>query len=570
MTMVPGATPTITVEICTDTTSVVTGQCNRLRLCDSRAASVVGVAVAPSATLAVKRAVVPGERPTVTWQLQNSCVDLGLVTARVLFAGTELYKSQGLTIGLQASGGEQDRLVPPTTAVSPTAVAAGLWRVGAKTLDLVVDGSGPTVASFLATATLTVVREPVGPGWWTWTGPPVGSGFPWEIPYGLSGTFMNLGQSRLTLNAVTLREHDIATTGLAADVLRPAMQSLGRLVPGAILPIAWPLFTQTWSWFEVISMLPSGPLFKTFDYTAEFPLQDDFSNAYSIVSSAALRVVVTVSQEKFYFAFTSYMGQLMGAGLLIAAAVAAAGVITIIGAGFLAGTAGTAFTIAQGFRELAEDPPIADFDYDESVSLPERFVALSRLGPEFAGLRGVLELVSRVATYSQALSRIEGKLLGAQVDGRAEAVRSQREAYVATMALLERAAAGLPAAAAQATEEFARLLDPVLAQLQTALEQLRRGEVSDIIRQVWSLTDSPPRMWRCCRPSWRPTGSRRSPRCYSASPRRPSTRRARPRRTRQRRSPGAFSDQHDHEHLWTRAARDAAEGCRRNRQFTGR
>jgi hypothetical protein len=491
VTKVPSATPTITVEICADTTGAVTGQCNQLRLCDSRAASVVGVSVAPSATLAVKSAVVPGERPIVTWQLQNSCVDLGLVTARVLFAGTELYKSQGVHIGLQSSGGELEKIVPPTPAVPPNAVAAGLWVVGTKALDLVVDGSGPSPASASATATLTVVRESVGPSWWTWSGPPAGSSFLWKVPYGLSGTFMHLGQSRLTPTAVTLREHDIATTGPAADVLRPAIQSLGPLVPGAILPVSWPPFVQTWRWFDIISMLPSGPLSKTFDYTAEFPLQDDFGNSYPAVSSAALRVVVDVPKDKFYFAFASYEGQLTGTALLVMAGLAAAGIITILGAAALAAAAGTAFTIALALRKIAEDPPIADFDFDEPVPMPERSTALVRLGPEFAGLRGLLELVNLVGAYSQALSRIEGKLLGARVHGRAEAVRSQREAYVATMALLERAAAALPATAAQATEEFARLLAPALAQMQTSLEQLRQGEVSDVIRRVWSLTELP-------------------------------------------------------------------------------
>ncbi len=487
----PGTPGVISVHVCADATSVVTGQCSPTRLCDSRTAS-VGAAASPSATLSIKNTIVPGERPVVSWQLRNTCVEFGLITGRVLFAGTELHKSQGLTIGLRTSGGEPDRLVPVTPAVPPTAVAAGLWTVGTKPLDLVVEGSAPGVSPVPASAPLTVVLETVGPGWWSWSSPPVGSTFPWKGSYALAGTFMNLGQSRLTVNAIALREHDVAMPDATTDVLRPATQSLGPLVAGATLPVPWPPFTQTWNWFDFVSMLPVGPLSKTFDYTAEYTLQDDFGNAYALVSSGTIRVVVPVSQAKFYFAFTSYMGQLVGTALLVMAALAAAGVITIIGAAALAGAAGTAFTIALSFRALAGDPPFADFDYDELVPLPERSVNLARLGAELPGTRSLLELVNRVALYAQALSRIEGKVIGAQVDGRLDSARRQGEAYARTMEMLKGAADALPAAAAEATDELGRLLDSAGERLPREIDQLRSGRVSDDLRKVWSLTDQPP------------------------------------------------------------------------------
>ena len=100
-------------------------------------------------------------------------------------------------------------------------------------------------------------------------------------------------------------------------------------------------------------------------------------------------------------------------------------------------------------------------------------------------MAAVLNLLERARAAQEALGRIHAKLLGARVDGAAEALRLQADDYRAALAMLQAAAAELGNAAALAAEQLATDERMAAERLAADLDALRSGATLDAARQAW-------------------------------------------------------------------------------------
>ena len=492
----PGTPPNFVLRACADISGAVSGQCDLLHICSPDVPFFVGGGIgAPMVAVAVDNPVRPGERPSVTWSIQNDCSDLVDVTASIEFAGSELYKSQPIALGLQSIASEQNQTVPRALPVPAQALAAGLFAVGTKPIDLVLEATGPdrNRGPFRAQAPLTVIPE-VMTGWWTWSAPAPGAGFPWSSPYTVSGTWTNNGSAAVTPTSLSLREHDRRDGTAASDVSRNFSGSLLALVPGGTIGSSWPMIEPMFKWFESASMAPVGPFSVSYDYTIDFFAQDEFSNPYGPFSSSMLTVTVNVDPVKIAAASVCFEFQLAAIALAAAGIALLAGwIIGTIGAGVLFGLASVAFGIASAARIIAVDPPAPDFSYREEVPIaPEPLPdELRDLPEDLVPLRTIMELGSRLVAAVTALPAIEGKLIGARIDRDRDAVQLQRSAFEEAIAVIARTNSALPASGS----EFLRLLESLeidAEAINRALDEWRRSGMPAEVRERWPMESLPP------------------------------------------------------------------------------
>jgi hypothetical protein len=283
----------------------------------------------------------------------------------------------------------------------------------------------------------------------------------------------------------------VASVG--SPVARIASPPLGNIVPGAFGTAIWSLM-QAWPWLAPGIWTPIGAWSAGFTYSVTFAMQDAYGNAYPASTSATSFVAINVAASKIAFATVAKVFFGIGVGLLIAAAIALAGVITIVGAAVLAALAGVAFTVATGFGLAALDPPVPDFDYQRIVPT-RRPVFPPALGAHAAGapLLPLFALLSRIAEFNAAMTATEARLIAARIDRDSSATQWQADEYAALRDALEAAARQIPLAAVQA-------LDDVRAQ--ELLQPL--GDASVLQRQAseWAETGLPKEL----RGSWLDNG----------------------------------------------------------------
>jgi hypothetical protein len=491
----PGTPPNFVLRACADVTGAVPVQCDLLHVCSPDVPFFVGGGVgSPIVAVAVDGPVRPGQRPSITWSIQNDCSDLADVAASIEFAGIELYKSQSIVLGLQALAGEQSQTVPRVLPVPVQALANGLFAVGTKPIDLVLAATGPdgNRGPFRAQAPLTVIPE-VMTAWWTWSAPAPGAGFAWSSPYTVSGTWTNNGSAAVTPTSLSLREHDRRDGSAASDVIRNFSGSLLALVPGGTIGASWPMIEPLFKWFESASMLPVGPFSVLYDYTIDFFAQDEFSNPYGPLSSSVLTVAVTVDPVKITAASVCFEFQLAAIALAAAGVALLAGWWTGLAAGVMFGLASVAFGIASAARIVAVDPPLPDFSYWERVPIgPEPLPDdLRDLPRDLTPLRTIMELGSRLLAAVTALPAIEGKLIAARIDGDGEAIEVQRSSFEEAVSVVERTNSVLPTSGIEVLR-LLEILEIDTEAISRALDEWRRGGMPEGVREQWPLESLPP------------------------------------------------------------------------------
>jgi hypothetical protein len=500
--MVPGPLPPLAggpqnfvLRACADITGSVPIQCDRLHVCSPDVPFFVGGGTgSPIVTVAVDTPVRPGQRPSVTWNIQNDCSDLADVTATIEFAGTELYKSQPVVVGLLSTAGEQSRTVPTALPLPAPAIANGLFTIGTKPIDLSLEATGPdkNQGPFTAQAPLTVIPEAMA-GWWSWTAPTSGAVFAWKSPYTVSGTWSNLGSATITPTSLTLREHDQRDSMAASDVTRSFTGSLVALTPGGSIGASWPMVSPLYRWFETATMFPGGPYSVLYDYTIDFFAQDEFGNAYGLLTSSLITVIVRVSEVKIAAATTCFINQIAAIALAALGVIALAGYITAVTAPIWFGLAGVAFSIAAASRIIANDPPVPDFSYRERVPIaPEPLPdELRNLPRALMPLRSVFELGNRMVAAVMALSAIEGKMIAARLDGDREAFEQQRSSFEEALAVVARTSSTLPTSGIESLRGLSSLEFDAEA-IGRALEEWRRGRMPEEVRERWPMDSLPP------------------------------------------------------------------------------
>ena len=99
--------------------------------------------------------------------------------------------------------------------------------------------------------------------------------------------------------------------------------------------------------------------------------------------------------------------------------------------------------------------------------------------------------MERFRAAHEAMTLIEPKIIGARIDGAAEALARQLDDYRAALARLQAAAAESPNAAALASEAMSADELWQAQQLADALEQWRSGRVLEEARRGWLETGLP-------------------------------------------------------------------------------
>jgi hypothetical protein len=473
----------VTVQACADIWGVVAGQCDTSGLCASKALVVSPSAGSPALALTVDGgAVKPGEVPFVSWQLANDCSDLGgAVTAAVFFGSDQLYATSApIPVGPLGSVGEVHKQL-----TVPASAAAKLFVVGQHTLELRVTSSTTPAKTFKATALLTVELESLG-STFLWTQPAVTmsstgvftGAATWHKVYDVAGVLTNMSAfSSLTVAGITITEAT-TTPGISAAGAMP-VGAPGPLAPGAATTLAVSRLFKTWTWINPTTFALSGPTSVPFTYLAAATLTDEFGNVYPPLTSPTLTVTVAVSAAKLAL-------QAQAAAELKAAAAALAAAAGSLNP--LAAVVGFAlWGLAIWHKGQADDPPVPDFGYDERVRVEPAVHELRRedAPPWAPPMAAVLNLLERARAAQEALARIHAKILGARVDGAAEALRLQADDYRAALARLQAAAAELGNAAALAAEQLATDERMAAERLAADLEALRSGATLDAARQAW-------------------------------------------------------------------------------------
>jgi hypothetical protein len=473
----------VTVQACADTGGVVTGQCDTSGLCASKALVVSPSAGSPALGLTVDGgAVKPGEVPFVSWQLANDCSDLGgAVTAAVFFGSDQLYATTAkIPVAPFGAVGEVHKQLSV-----PASVAAKLFVVGQHTLELRVTSSTTPAKTFTTTAQLTVELESLV-ATFLWNQPAVSASSAgvftgaatWHIVYDVIGTLTNMSAfSSLTLTGITITEAT-TTPGISAAGAM-SVGAPGPLAAGTATALSVTKLFKTWTWINPTTFALSGPTSVPFTYVAaSATLSDQFGNAYPPLASPTLTVTVAVSPAKLAL-------RALAAAELKAAAAALAAAVGVFSLAAIA--AFVLWGLAIWHKGQADDPPVPDFRYDERVRGEPAVHDLARedAPPWAASVAAVLNLLERARAAQEALGHIHAKILGARIDGAAEALRLQADDYQAALARLQAAAAELGNAAALAAEQLATDEGMAAERLAADLEALRFGATLDAARQAW-------------------------------------------------------------------------------------
>jgi hypothetical protein len=439
-----------------------------------------------SVALELPSSVVPGQPIQLTWEVWSRLMglDFGSVTARILLGGNELFVSAPVPYQVNSIIG---RTGPqPATIVAPAnrALADQLYRIGTKDLEIEVTASaGAERGPFREPWPLTVVPELVNASWFEWSAPRRGNGFAqkdWKESYQVAGTLKNQSMfSRMTAS-VTLYENEQGSTSRTARGTQttPALNPLGAADVTFEPPIE-----QDWLWLVPGIWTPIKPLFKFFVYTVSFTLSDEYGNAYSGVEKNDLVVDVHVPKQKIDLATSA--AAFAGAGLgLIAASIAFAWFPPVAGA--LAGAGGALLGVAGGLGGAALDPPVPDPRYREPVEVKP--TELPTVPDEDAAAQAayrVAALAADIVGCLDALSIIEGRILGAEQACDEEAGARQRAAKRETLARLDGDAKQIWATIDACLKAFdAKEKFPVGPALVRELRRLRKAGVPAKARRI--------------------------------------------------------------------------------------
>jgi hypothetical protein len=311
----------------------------------------------------------------------------------------------------------------------------------------------------------------------------------------------------MIISADNIREHDSAEATAANDTLLNPFPVLSGSIPiGGTIPMPAGTVTRTqgWQWIDPVTFIPNSLSSKTFNYTASFVFTDPYGNVYRGGVTTPLNVVVSVGAAKLF------AGAMAGSALVIFAVLLAAGIalaiiavntpypaniIPTIAAGVVLVAAFAAWGLAIWFKAQADDPPIPDFSYSRRIAIDLRDAfTLTEEENDVAALRALhtfFQLMQRIQAAYDAMNKIQQKILGASVDGAENELRVQREDYRSAHALLQRAGALVPDAAAEFEQALTASEYFNEHQLKESWQEFQRNGLPESLYEAWKKRDLP-------------------------------------------------------------------------------
>lgn len=390
----------------------------------------------------VDKAVVPGEPIPVTlffWSF-NGALDFGtgclikifLVAADGSGKKTEIFRTpdDGTFLpylpspqNLPDIGVFKATIPPPSSA---TALGKNIYAFGDHQLTMEISTNGKDAGPYVDTSILTVIPEAIDSSWWIWsdlnyrTGVYDPAPFYWKEDYTLSGFCFNKTIANIGLNFnVTLLETDDTGSVTTHETISETLPAITTVENGGAPVLFFQPIKQEWTWLADAVWLVVGPLHRTFVYNVKVDVRDDYGNPYQFLSTP-LALTVNVSDKKQKLQESAAA---TGFGAIASTIIS----IFVPWAGIVAGASGTA---SQVLGAYAKDPPEADKEFLKIVApdpflLPKQIQADSRLKEFGDFIRGVHEMVNGM----MALSKVEGKLMGAQLKNNEEGIRLQKQSY---------------------------------------------------------------------------------------------------------------------------------------------
>jgi hypothetical protein len=224
-----------------------------------------------------------------------------------------------------------------------------------------------------------------------------------------------------------------------------------------------------WPWFDHVPLGGiSGPTSRNIRYDLSGTIADTFGNKYPVLAaSRKYRIDVAQTKQVFvaasidsYMSATMFAAAAVIAGFAAAAAAAsgvgwiAAAVAAAIAAGFLAASAYQT-TLGQGQQSNAADPPSADPEYAQLYPFTNQ--AGEKL-PETEGLGNLRQFIIACGTVTQifpAISKTEGRILGARRANDTAGVGRQKEYLTRLLQVMSAAAARMASSANAAIQDIA-------------------------------------------------------------------------------------------------------------------
>ena len=212
-----------------------------------------------------------------------------------------------------------------------------------------------------------------------------------------------------------------------------------------------------WPWFDHVPLGGiSGPTSRNIRYDLSGTIVDTFGNKYPVLAaSRTYRIDVAQTKQVFVAAsIDSYLSASMFAIMAVVAGIAAAAaaasgvgaiaaaVAAAVSAGFAAASAYQT-TLGQGQQNNAADPPSADPDYAQLY--PFTNDAGEKL-PETEGLGNLRQFIIACGTVTQiypAISKTEGRILGARRANDTAGIGRQKEYLTQLLQVMSAAAAQL-------------------------------------------------------------------------------------------------------------------------------
>src|SRR5436190_5921144 len=293
----------------------------------------------------------PGQAIATAWSFQGSSdigTNLGL---RVLLDGALLYTPSPLPF--TGDTGQRSMSIPPPT--DPT-LAKSLYTPGLKKLALEITGNGQHPGPYLVNAAIETKPETLDNTWWSFGGSP--SSADWKSDYAIVGSLSDMGHgAALSGGTITLLEAEAGSTGPALARGTVASPALSAGATSGLL--SFPVINQDWRWFDSLLMVPVAPTFKFFLYSVAVSVQDQFGNQ-NMATIGSQSVFVSVSNDKNWAAAGAMGAAAAAVVTLIAAGLAAVGIVTAWAAPELFAVAAGLYTVAQSLAAEANDPPEPD------------------------------------------------------------------------------------------------------------------------------------------------------------------------------------------------------------------
>jgi hypothetical protein len=254
--------------------------------------------------------------------------------------------------------------------------------------------------------------------------------------------------------------------------------------------VAFNSIKQDWQWMDDVTFLVTAPFTKNFVYTVELNAQDPWGNQYQ-ANSPQLSVAVSVPPWKIGDENGAIGSASLATSLTAAAAIAlAAGELIVAGGLFTA--AGIAYATAQAVAASAKDPPEADRSYRDvvqtkSVEIPSQLSG----SPTLNALAALFSLLLEIASDHEAVSVVEGRILGASMASDRDALDRQVVRHAELTKHMKEITLEVPVATSSAiqTSRTDARMDP--AAIRNTLTQWKRTGVPQEIRTAWLAQNLP-------------------------------------------------------------------------------